>query len=154
MKKSDRVQNFVASLPPDPGGDWHPCYAGYFTCFNRGEYYEAHDVLEQLWLATTDDNWTYYKGLIQLAGAFVHLRHQHLHPTHRVHGRRLPPASRLFDLAAKNLSRFAPQHLGFDVTTALRLCHDRAATIRHSDYTLNPWSSDNLPQLTLPSERT
>lgn len=149
MKKSDRVQSFVDSLTPSTDSTWHPCYAGYFTCFNRGEYYEAHDVLEQLWLATTNDDWSYYKGLIQLAGAFVHLRHQHRHPTHRVHGRRLPPASRLFDLAAKNLTPVAPRHLGFDVTTALGLCHDKATAIRQSDYTLNPWDPANLPQLNL-----
>lgn len=151
MKKSDRIQAFVESLDADGSATWHPCYAGYFTCFNRGEYYEAHDVLEQLWLATKGADWSYYKGLIQLAGAFVHLRHQHRHPTHRVHGRRLPPAARLFDLAAKNLRPFAPRHHGFEVDTALRLCHDREATIRHSDYALNPWSPKVLPQLELGS---
>ncbi len=151
MKKSDRVQAFVESLHGDGAAEWHPCYAGYFTCFNRGEYYEAHDVLEQLWLATEGADWSYYKGLIQLAGAFVHLRHQHREPVHRVHGRRLPPAARLFDLAAKNLRPFGPRHFGFDVDTALRLCHDRAATIRHSDYSLNPWSPEVLPQLELGS---
>ena len=25
-------------------------YAGYFELFNRGKFYEAHDVLEDLWL--------------------------------------------------------------------------------------------------------
>ena len=50
-------------------------YLGYFACFNRGWFYEAHDVLEELWLANrTGPNYAFYKGLIQLAGAFVHLQ--------------------------------------------------------------------------------
>ncbi|MGC1480412.1 MAG: DUF309 domain-containing protein [Chthoniobacterales bacterium] len=149
MKKSDRVQAFMAALDSDSNGDRHPAYGGYFTCFNQGDYYEAHDVLEQLWLETTGPDWTYYKGLIQLAGAFVHLRHQYRHPAHRIHGRRLPPAARLFDLATKNLTPFAPRHLGFDVNSALWLSHDRATAIRQSDYSLNPWSPNDLPQLSL-----
>ena len=30
----------------------HPCYVGYFRCWNEQRYYEAHDVLEHLWLRT------------------------------------------------------------------------------------------------------
>ena len=33
------------------GRDLDAHYLGYFECFNRGLFYEAHDVLEELWLA-------------------------------------------------------------------------------------------------------
>jgi predicted metal-dependent hydrolase len=31
-------------------GEWDPRYWGYFRTFNEGRFYEAHDVLEDLWL--------------------------------------------------------------------------------------------------------
>src|SRR5450759_2239 len=72
-----------------------PRYAGYFTLFNRQKFYEAHDVLENLWLPGrhgADGN--FYKGLIQLAGAFVHLQKN-----------RLRPSAALFKLAQINLRK-------------------------------------------------
>ena len=43
---------------------------GYFECFNRQWFFEAHDVLEELWLAggKSGPNYAFHKGLIQLAG--------------------------------------------------------------------------------------
>ena len=47
-------------------------YAGYFEQFNRQKFYEAHDVLEHIWLKDKHGpNGNFYKGLIQLAGAFA-----------------------------------------------------------------------------------
>ncbi|HEY8900091.1 MAG TPA: DUF309 domain-containing protein [Chthoniobacterales bacterium] len=147
MKKFDRMEEFVTSLHTGEATGLHPCYAGYFTCFNRGEYYEAHDVLEHLWLQCSDENELFYKGLIQLAGGFVHLRKHYEHPSHAKHGRRLPPASRLFDLAAANLAPYAPQHLHLDVDTVLGLARGTAEAIRASGCTVNPWNPDALPEL-------
>jgi hypothetical protein len=148
MKKFDRMEAFVAQLHPGEVGGLHPCYAGYFTCFNRGDYYEAHDVLEHLWLQCDDENELFYKGLIQLAGGFVHLRKHYEHPTHAKHGRRLPPASRLFDLAAGNLAPYAPLHLHLDVAATLALARRTAEAIRASDYQINPWTPTTAPTLT------
>lgn len=148
MKKFDRMEAFVEQLPADGPPGLHPCYAGYFVCFNRGEYYEAHDVLEHLWLQCTDANALFYKGLIQLAGGFVHLRKQHLRPDHPKDGRRLAPASRLFDLAVANLAPYAPRHLHLDVENILTLARRTAEAIRASDYTINPWTPATAPSLT------
>lgn len=147
MKKFDRMEAFVESLHTGDAHGLHPCYAGYFTCFNRGEYYEAHDVLEHLWLQCEDANEPFYKGLIQLAGAFVHLRKQFLRPDHPKDGRRLSPAARLFDLAATNLAPFAPRHMALDVTAVIDLAATNAAAIRRSEFSRNPWTPDALPVL-------
>jgi len=149
MKKFDRMEAFVEQLHASDTGELHPCYAGYFVCFNRGEYYEAHDVLEHLWLQCTDANALFYKGLIQLAGGFVHLRKQHLRPDHPKDGRRLAPAARLFDLAAANLAPFAPHHLQLDVASVLALASRTAGAIRESNFTANPWTPDARPELQL-----
>ena len=53
--------------------DYDPHYLSYFECFNQQRFFEAHEVLEVLWLTQRDGpNGPFYKGLIQLAGAFVH----------------------------------------------------------------------------------
>src|SRR5450759_3479364 len=71
-------------------------YLGYFDCFNRQLFYEAHDVLEDLWLPGRHAaNGNFYKGLIQLAGAFVHLQKN-----------RLRPSAALFKLAQINLRKY------------------------------------------------
>ncbi|MDB6150064.1 MAG: hypothetical protein JWQ44_1512 [Chthoniobacter sp.] len=149
MKKSERISVFVEQLGTDSSLTLDPHYQGYFTLFNAQQYYEAHDVLEDLWLRTTDENYRFFKGLIQLAGAFVHLQKQFEHPTHAKHGRRLRPAVRLFDLSAANLAPFRPQHLQFDVAEACELCRVQAAAVINSDFLRNPWSPAMAPQLVL-----
>ena len=111
MKKHHRVSAFAASLAEDGDPPLDPRYLGYFKCFNAAQYYEAHDVLENLWLESRDiPEANFYKGLIQLAGAFVHLKkhHERVFPPKDL--RRLAPASRLFALARENLRPFSPHH--------------------------------------------
>jgi len=80
MSKGERISRFVAELGAgdvDPNQSdiaKHPFYRAFFHCWNEQHYYEAHDVLEQLWLRTKSSDADYFKGLIQAAGAFVHLQ--------------------------------------------------------------------------------
>ena len=127
----------------------HPCYRGFFRCWNELRYYEAHDVLEHLWLETTSDDWAYFKGLIQAAGAFVHLQKHFEHPEHHKHGRRLAPALRLFRLAEKNLTPFAPERHGFDVASFLKVLRQHAVVIADSAPKRNPWSPETAPLISL-----
>ena len=149
MKKADRLEAFVEQLGADPALALHPCYQGYFTCFNAQEYYEAHDVLEHLWLKTEGADYRFFKGLIQVAGAFVHLQKQFFHPTHPKHSRRLRPAVRLFHLALANLDGYGPIYLQLDLLSLAELCRARVGEIVSSDFQLNPWSPDRAPHLTL-----
>ena len=127
----------------------HPFYRAFFRCWNEQGYYEAHDVLEQLWLKTKSRDADYFKGLIQAAGAFVHLQKRFEHPSHVKHGRRLPPAVRLFRLAEKNLSSFTPRHHRLDVAALCQLLRAYADQIVASDYKTNPWSPETAPKLKL-----
>jgi predicted metal-dependent hydrolase len=150
MKKSDRIRDLIqqhASGTEPEGLD--PRYIGYFTLFNAQKYYEAHDILEDLWLGETGSNHLFFKGLIQLSGAFVHLQKQAARPDHPKDGRRLHPAARLFQLAIRNLEQFAPSHLRLDVLRAIALATDCAATIEASQFTKNPWEPAHAPQLQL-----
>jgi predicted metal-dependent hydrolase len=63
MKKSERLKAFVAQLPKTAAAaDLDPRYTGYFTCFNDAQYYEAHDVLEDLWLGEPAPTTPFSKG--------------------------------------------------------------------------------------------
>ena len=127
----------------------HPFYVAFFRCWNELRYYEAHDVLEQLWLNTNSSDADFFKGLIQAAGAFVHLQKHFEHPLHAKHSKRLPPAARLFRLAENNLANFAPVHHGLDVAALCQLLIRYADEIVASDYTTNPWSPETAPKLQL-----
>lgn len=159
MSKGERISRFVADLvghEGDPAGakvEQYPFYRAYFQCWNEQRYYEAHDVLEQLWLKTQSDDADFFKGLIQAAGAFVHLQKNFLHPTHAKHGRRLRPAVRLFQLAEKNLRPYAPARHALDVAGLLALLQGAREKITDSDFQINPWSPDKAPHLELSSRK-
>ncbi|MBV9673881.1 MAG: DUF309 domain-containing protein [Verrucomicrobia bacterium] len=149
MKKGDRIQELIAtlSLPGELGHDPH--YAGYFRCFNDQRYYEAHDVLEHLWLQTNGPEHRFYKGMIQFAGAFVHLKKQYLRPEHPTDGRRLHPARRLLKLAHFNLQPFGPLFMGLNVNLVLGVCSITIARIEEGNFMQNPWRPETAPILSL-----
>jgi predicted metal-dependent hydrolase len=155
MDKGERISRLVAELvvedvdPEQRDIVKHPFYRAFFHCWNEKHYYEAHDVLEQLWLKTESTDADYFKGLIQAAGAFVHLQKRFEYPLHAKHSKRLSPAVRLFRLAEKNLSRFVPRHHGLDVAALCQVLRTCADQIVASDYKTNPWSPDTAPKLKL-----
>ncbi len=155
MNKGERISRLVAELtveevdPNQADIAQHPFYRAFFQCWNEQRYHEAHDVLEQLWLKTNSADADFFKGLIQAAGAFVHLQKRFEHPLHAKHSRRLPPAVRLFQLAEKNLSRFAPRHHGLDVAALCQLLRAYANQIIQVDCKANPWSPETAPRLEL-----
>src|SRR4051794_39411639 len=107
-KKSSKI---AALLETCRGQDLDPHYLGYFACFNQGLFFEAHDVLEELWLTDRHGpNYSFHKGLIQLAGAFVHLQKN-----------RLKPSAALFKLAEVNLRKYPAIHEHLDLVAVLGL---------------------------------
>jgi hypothetical protein len=147
VKKEQRIIDFVRDLGGDGSETSSPFYEGYFRCFNEQKYYEAHDVLEHLWLQKRDD--PFFKGLIQIAGAFVHLQKQFRRPSHPKDGKRLRPAVRLFELGMGNLAEFGPHHMRLDVEALRAFCERNVNAIVDSGYARNPWTPDSAPVLTL-----
>jgi predicted metal-dependent hydrolase len=153
MNKSTRVEEFVQGLESSGmGADFNPFYLAYFQCFNSGHYYEAHDVLEHLWLKDGREgaDYAFYKGLIQLAGAFVHLRLQYLHPEHPKHRVRLHPARRLFLLAQSNIVNYGKIHRGLALDLPLGLARGMVLFLEESQCLRNPWDPGSLPRLPMP----
>jgi predicted metal-dependent hydrolase len=132
--KSTRIAAMIESFR---GRELDAHYLGYFDCFNRQLFYEAHDVLEDLWLQDRRGaDGDFYKGLIQLAGAFVHLQKN-----------RLRPAAALFKLAQANLQKYPSRHGHLDLQRVLRLIAGWLRQLEAGDFEANPLSADNLPQL-------
>src|SRR5438045_3475396 len=65
--KTPKIDAMLAGMEEIPGFDRH--YVGFFRCFNAQLYYEAHDVLEEVWLPIRGQPQArFYQGLIQTAG--------------------------------------------------------------------------------------
>lgn len=124
---------------------------GYFKCFNAGHYYEAHDVLEELWLkgGKASENYSFYKGLIQIAGGFVHIKLYQQYPGHRIHSNRLDPGARLLRLGVLNTSLYPDPYHDLSLYKLHEICQTYLKLLEESLYTQNPWSPEQLPQLQL-----
>lgn len=45
-----------------------------FGEFNRGDWYDCHETLEDLWIGSEDENRWFYQGILQIAVALHHWR--------------------------------------------------------------------------------
>lgn len=136
-KKSPKIAALIEGCR---GRDLPAHYLGYFECFNQQMFYEAHDVLEELWLAEGRDgaNYGFYKGLIQFAGAFVHLQKN-----------RLNPAAALFRLSQTYLRQFPSEHLRLDVANLLACADGWIAELENRNFNSNPLGTKAPPHLAL-----
>ena len=120
------------------GQDLDPHYLAFFDCFNQQLFFEAHEVLEKLWLPQRQQsNGLFYKGLIQFAGAFVHLQKG-----------RLQPAVALLRLARRNLGGYPAVHYRLNVTEVIELIESWRGKLE-GEVTMNPLTSLGPPELTL-----
>lgn len=114
-------------------------YLGFFDCFNRQSFYEAHDVLEDLWLLDRHGpNGNFYKGLIQFAGAFVHLQKN-----------RLRPSAALLKLARGNFEKYPERHEQLNLAAVQLLIAGWLVQLEKGAFQFNPLTPHNVPQLAL-----
>ena len=73
--------------------------------FNAQEYFEAHEVWEELWLVAREPEKTFLQGLIQVAAAFHH------HARENARG-----ARSLLAAGVAKLQGFPDDHRGIDVS--------------------------------------
>lgn len=75
----------------------------------RGEYFEAHESLEDAWRAAEPAEKDFFQGLVHVAVAWHHAGR----------GNR-PGCERQLAKAARRLGPFAPEHRGVDVAAVLQ----------------------------------
>jgi len=136
VSKSKRVAEMVAA---HHGQKLNPHYLGFFECFNRQLFYEAHEVLEHLWLKDKHGpNGAFYKGLIQLAGAFVHVQKG-----------RPQPAAALLKLTLANLEKYPAIHEYLSVETTCNLARKWLQTLEPGRLSAYPLTGHRWPVLKL-----
>src|SRR5438067_10020806 len=88
----------------DPTPAYDPRYLAGIVLFNRGDFFEAHEVWEDLWTAAPAPERTFYQGLIQAAVGLCHFCNGNLRG-----------AVKLYRSSRDYLSRVGPVHLGLDL---------------------------------------
>jgi hypothetical protein len=88
----------------DPNPAYDPRYLAGIVLFNRGDFFEAHEAWEALWMDTAGPDKRFYQGLIQAAVALCHFCNGN------VRG-----AAKLYHSSRDYMSRYGERHLGLDV---------------------------------------
>ena len=84
---------------------YDPRYLAGIVLFNRGDFFEAHEVWESLWMDEAGPDKKFYQGLIQAAVALCHFCNGN--------GR---GAVKLYRSSREYMNRYAAVHHGLDQT--------------------------------------
>ena len=84
--------------------EYHPLYLQGINLFNEEDFFEAHEVWEDLWTEIIGEDKKFYQGLIQAAVALLHFGNENL-----------GGARKVYESSRKYLEPYAPVHLGLDL---------------------------------------
>lgn len=96
-----------------------PEIAAFVDCWNRGDFFMAHEVLEGLWIRSRDEG---LRGLIQLSVALHHLERGNL-----------KGARTMIERARPRLSKTDNAASGIDLEMMDRYAQDVAAAIQSGE---------------------
>jgi tetratricopeptide (TPR) repeat protein len=104
----------------EPSGQSHPPEASYppeylqgIALFNAGDYFEAHEAWESLWLSSSGSERVFFQGLVQLAAAMHHYSHGHY-----------GAARRIYEKARSRLGQVPSPFLALDLTALIEQFDD------------------------------
>lgn len=84
--------------------DYPEKYLEGLRLFNEEEFFECHDVLEELWSEVIGEDKRFYQGLIQASVALFHFGNENF-----------GGARKLYESARKNLDGYPAYHQGIDL---------------------------------------
>jgi uncharacterized protein len=93
----------------------------------RGEYFAAHEVLEDVWRASDPEERDFYQGLVHVAVAWYQAGR----------GNRVG-CERQLEKATRRLAPFAPEHRGVDVAATLARVDEAARVVENGSLALPP----------------
>jgi uncharacterized protein len=93
----------------------------------RGEFFAAHEVLEDVWREAEPDERDFYQGLVHVAVAWYQAGR----------GNRVG-CERQLEKARRRLSPYAPKHRGVDIDRLLERIEAAAATVELGSLRLEP----------------
>ena len=139
-----RVIHVSFSGPPIMSDVYPAAYREGLRLFNAEEFFECHDVLEDIWRETVGEEKLFYKALIHAAVALYHFGEGNMGGARKMCGS-----------CCKYLEPYGPRHMGLDIEQFLRdfrHCFQELLDAK-GDYpsvlTLQP---DRIPKIELPNE--
>lgn len=107
--------------------------------FNERHFFEAHEVLEDVWHREHDESRLFLQGLIQICAGFHHFQNGNARG-----------AADLLQRGADKMRKYPDRSLGFDTAVLLRevdSCRSRIERIRDG---VDPDGPFQFPQIPLP----
>jgi uncharacterized protein len=123
-----------------PNGGYEAEYVQGVAHFNAHEFFEAHEVWEDIWARTTGRHQLFYKGLIHAAVALHHFGNRNLRGARKVWGS-----------CSQYLTAYTPHHLGLNVAKFLVEMQDCFASIEDADavHAMVVLDESKIPQIQL-----
>jgi hypothetical protein len=87
---------------------YHPLYLQGIAYFNDCEFFESHEVWEELWADVRGDSRKFYQGLIQAAVALHHFGNENIRGARKV-----------YRSSRKYLEAYGPKYQGLDLEAFL-----------------------------------
>jgi predicted metal-dependent hydrolase len=84
--------------------EWPEKYVEGIRLFNEEEFFECHDVLEELWAETLGEDKKFLQGLIQASVALFHFGNENL-----------GGARKLYHASLEKLEPYGDAHMGLDL---------------------------------------
>jgi uncharacterized protein len=104
----------------------HPMAKRGLASFNEGKYFEAHEELEEAWRAEKGEIRGLYKGILQIAVAYLHLTRNNYYGVIKMYGRsqkwltswtgivlgiHIDQLKSDFEIVIEEVRRLGPEHL-------------------------------------------
>jgi predicted metal-dependent hydrolase len=119
---------------------YDPRYLAGIVLFNRGDFFEAHEVWEDLWMDTAGPDRQFYQGLIQAAVGLCHFCNGN------VRG-----AVKLFHSSRDYLKKYPSPHFGLDLVQfgeRMQVCFARLLAVENPDRSIEP-EMELIPEIEL-----
>ena len=120
--------------------EYHPLYLKGIEHFNECDFYESHEVWEELWTDEQGDSRRFYQGLIQAAVALHHFGNENIRG-----------AKKLNVSCRKYLDPYRPKYLGLDLDKFLADMDHCFAEVMNSEeeFPQVPIDPERIPELVL-----
>ncbi|MGE5195224.1 MAG: DUF309 domain-containing protein [Deltaproteobacteria bacterium] len=112
--------------------------------FNAEDFFESHEVLEELWSETQDERRKFYQGLIQAAVALLHFGNGNL-----------GGAKKVYLTSRKYLDAYRPEFEGLDVARFLddlQFCFQELIDDQQPCPVGIELCDDRIPKIDIPGE--
>lgn len=115
-------------------------YYKFFEQFNKGEYYECHDLLEEIWME--DKRNKFLQGMLQVAVAIYHFE------SGNIYGSRA-----LFNSAYKYLQPYRPRSWDLNLEPVIKFIEEALSVLPKEDkISIKEVKATNFPQIHLKLE--